>query len=112
MFEYTPRQVQQWCAQVGLTPVEECYFGQAKNLYPDLDAANHWNENFLERLANDPKFYMEKDSPHCKNKVPHEGLVIKLEDGLSHAFKLKCFRFLNKEQELLDKGEANIEDEA
>lgn len=112
VFEYTPRQVQQWCAQVGLTPVEECYFGQAKNLYPDLDATNHWNENFLERLANDPKFYMEKDSPHCKNKVPHEGLVIKLEDGLSHAFKLKCFRFLNKEQELLDKGETNIEDEA
>ena len=112
VFEYTPRQVQQWCAQVGLTPVEECYFGQAKNLYPDLDIANHWNENFLERLANDPKFYMEKDSPHCKNKVPHEGLVIKLEDGLSHAFKLKCFRFLNKEQELLDKGETNIEDEA
>lgn len=112
VFEYTPRQVQQWCAQVGLTPVEECYFGQAKDLYPDLDVANHWNENFLERLANDPKFYMEKDSPHCKNKVPHEGLVIKLEDGLSHAFKLKCFRFLNKEQELLDKGETNIEDEA
>lgn len=112
VFEYTPRQVQQWCAQVGLTPVEECYFGQAKDLYPDLDIANHWNENFLERLADDPKFYMEKDSPHCKNKVPHEGLVIKLEDGLSHAFKLKCFRFLNKEQELLDKGETNIEDEA
>ena len=97
---------------MGLTPVEECYFGQAKNLYSDLEIANHWNENFLERLADDPKFYMEKDSPHCRNKVPHEGLVIKLEDGLSHAFKLKCFRFLNKEQELLDKGETNIEDEA
>lgn len=112
VFEYTPRQVQQWCAQVGLTPVEECYFGLAKDLYPELDPANHWNENFLEKLANDSRFYMEKDSPHCKNKVPHEGLVIKLEDGLSHAFKLKCFRFLNKEQELLDKGETNIEDEA
>lgn len=82
VFEYTPRQVQQWCAQVGLTPVEECYFGQAKDLYPDLDIANHWNENFLERLADDPKFYMEKNSPHCKNKVPHEGLVIKLEPCL------------------------------
>ena len=55
---------------------------------------------------------MEKNSPHCVNKVPHEGVVIKIEDGLSRAFKLKCFRFLNKEQELLDKGEENIEDEA
>ena len=28
------------------------------------------------------------------------------------AFKLKCFKFLNKEQQQLDKGESNIEDEA
>lgn len=46
------------------------------------------------------------------NKVPHEGLVIKIDDGVTRAFKLKCFRFLNKEQELLDKGESNIEDES
>lgn len=112
VFEYTPRQVQQWCALVGLTPVEECYYGKAGDLYPDLDTTTHWSENFIERLSNDERFYMEKDSPHCQNKVPHEGLVIKIENGLSQAFKLKCFRFLNKEQELLDKGEANIEDEA
>lgn len=55
---------------------------------------------------------MEMDSPHCINKVPHEGLVIKIDDGVTRAFKLKCFRFLNKEQELLDKGESNIEDES
>lgn len=109
VFEYTPRQVQQWCAQVGLTPVEECYYGLAKNLYPDIKLDDNWNENFLERLANDSKFFMEKDSPHCKNKVPHEGIVIKIEDGLSHAFKLKCFRFINK----IDMTEEiNIEDEA
>ena len=88
VFEYAPRQVQQWCAKVGLTPVEECYYGPAKKLYPELDPENHWNENFLEKLANDPKFFMEKDSPHCRNKVPHEGVVIKIEDGISHAIKL------------------------
>lgn len=112
VFEYTPRQVQQWCAQVGLTPVEECYYGRAGDLYPDLDPNTHWSEDFIDRLSNDKRFYMELDSPHCTNKVPHEGLVIKIEDGASRAFKLKCFRFLNKEQELLDKGEGNIEDEA
>lgn len=53
---------------------------------------------------------MEMDSPHCINKVPHEELVIKIDDGVTRAFKLKCFRFLNKE--LLDKGESNIEDES
>ena len=112
VFEFTPHQVQQWCATVGLTPVEECYCGLAKDLYPDLDPANHWSENFIDRLANDKQFYMELDSPHCHNKVPHEGVVIKIDDGVTRAFKLKCFRFLNKEQELLDKGEGNIEDEA
>lgn len=108
VIEYTPLQVKQWCDNVGLTPVEECYFGKAKDLYPDLDTSNHWNENFLERLSNDKNFYMELDSPHCKNKVPHEGIVIKIEDGLSRAFKLKCFRFISKE--FLDE-DANIEDE-
>ena len=112
VLEYTPHQVQQWCAKVGLTPVEECYCGLAKDLYPELDPATHWSENFIDKLANDKRFYMEMDSPHCVNKVPHEGVVIKIDDGVTRAFKLKCFRFINKEQELLDKGENNIEDQA
>ena len=108
--EYTPLQVKQWCNKVGLTPVEECYFGKAKDLYPDLDTFNHWNENFIERLSNDKRFFMELDSPHCKNKVPHEGLVIKPLDRLGSALKLKTFRFLDKEGRLADLGKVDIED--
>ena len=52
------------------------------------------------------------NSPDCVNKVPHEGIVIKIDDGIARAFKLKTFAFLNKEQVLLDKGEENIEDES
>ena len=51
-------------------------------------------------------------SPSCNNIVPHEGIVIKIEDMIPHAWKLKCFAFLNKEQKELDKGEENIEDNA
>lgn len=112
VFEYSPRQVQQWCSKVGLTPVEECYYGLAKSLYPELNINEHWSENFLEKLANDSKFYMEENSPHCINKVPNEGLVIRVDDTSDMAFKLKCFKFINKEQEQIDKGESNIEDEA
>lgn len=112
VLEYSTHQVQQWCAKHGLIPVEEYYYGKAGDLYPDIDKEQHWNENFLESLANDVVFNMEQRSPECKNNVPHEGLVIKIEDGMSRAFKLKCFKFLNKEQESLDKGEENIEDEA
>jgi len=111
-FEYTPHQVQQWCARVGLIPVEECYVGRAGDLYPDIEITDHWSEDFIERLSNDKRFYMECNSPHCDNKVPHEGLVIKIDNGLVGAFKLKCFKFLNKEQAELDNDEINIEDEA
>ena len=116
--EFSAREVRQWCEAKGLTPVIECYYGYAKDLYPDIkerelipeEGNKSWSEEFMERLANDAKFYMEMPSPDCNSKAPHEGLVIKKEDMRSRAWKLKCFKFLNKEQEELDKGEENIED--
>lgn len=108
--EFSAKEVQQWSKSMGLTPVTEYYYGYASELYPDLKADEHWNENFLVRLANDKNFYMECDSPTCDNKVPHEGVVIKVENMKSEAFKLKCFKFLDKEGKALDKGELNIED--
>ena len=53
---------------------------------------------------------MEMNSPDCVNKVPHEGIVIKKEDGIAHAWKLKTFAFMNREQKELDKGIENVED--
>lgn len=61
-------------------------------------------------MANDKNFYMEERSFECNNNVPQEGVVIKKEDMISHAWKLKCFAFLNKEQKELDSGQSNIED--
>ena len=109
--EFSAREVQQWCKFVGLAPVTEYYYGFASDLYPELKVEEHWNENFIQMLANDKRFHMECDSPTCNNKVPHEGIVIKSENMKSEAFKLKCFKFLDKEGKALDKGESNIEDE-
>jgi hypothetical protein len=109
--EFSAREVQQWCKNNGLVEVKQYYYGYAGKLYPQLDPQEHWNENFLQLLANDKDFYMECDSPTCDNKVPHEGIVIKVENMKSEAFKLKCFKFLDKEGKALDKGESNIEDE-
>lgn len=109
--EFSPREVQLWCKQHNLTAVPEYYYGKAKDLYPELDVTNHWHENFWETMANDKNFYMEMDSPDCKIKVPHEGVVIKIDDMIPRAFKLKSYRFLNKEGEELDAGITNIEDE-
>ena len=110
--EFSAREVRLWAQMVGLVPVEQYYYGYAKDLYPDLDPSEHWNENFLSKLANDEKFYMECNSPDCKNKVPHEGVVIKIENMKSEAFKLKCFKFLDGEGKALDKGEVDIESES
>ena len=112
VFEFSARQVQQWCNKEGLRPVEEYYYGYAKDLYPDLNVSEHWNENFLQRLASDKRFFMECESPTCNNKVPHEGLVIKIENSLSEAYKLKCLKFLEGESKSLDKGEVDIETQA
>lgn len=112
VFEFSARQVQQWCEKNGLQSVRQYYYGYAKDLYPDLDISNHWNENFMARLASDPNFYMEMNSPTCNNDVPHEGIVIKIENFLSEAYKLKCFKFLEKETKALDKGEIDIESES
>ena len=107
--EFSAREVQQWCRNNGLEAVKELYYGYAGDLYPDIPADEHWSDNFLARLADDRKFYMEMNSPDCVNKVPHEGLVLKTEKMRSEAWKLKCFAFLQGE---LKDETANIEDNA
>lgn len=110
--EFSPREVQIWAKEHELIPVTELYYGKARDLYPDLVIDEKFGDNFMNRLANDENFYMECKSPDCNNDVPHEGVVIKIDNGRSAAFKLKCFKFLNKEQKSQDAGEVNIEDNA
>ena len=109
--EFSAREVQQYCEKYGLNVVPEYYYGFAKNLYSDLEYNDDWSKDFIERLSDDKRFYMEMNSPDCNNPVPHEGIVIKIENGHSFAAKLKCFNFINKENKILDAGESNIEDE-
>lgn len=117
--EFSPREVQIWCNECGLIPVSEWYYGYAGDLYPELYQdcngdrifPNDWYDQFLEKLANDSEFFMEKNSPSCRNKVPHEGLVIKIDNTRAFAYKLKSFAFLQGEAKELDAGESNIEDD-
>lgn len=104
VFEFSARQVQQWCRANNIPAVEEYYYGYAKDLYPELNVENHWNQNFLEKLCEDQNFYMELKSPRCFNAVPHEGIVIRNESLNIEVYKLKCFEFLEKEKKQNDKG--------
>ena len=109
--EFSAKEVQEWCKANDLIPVTEYFYGYAKDLY-NIPVDDNWTDTFWDTMANDRNFYMECDSPSCINKVAHEGLVIKKEDMISRAWKLKCFYFLNGEQKELDAGEENIEDNA
>ena len=109
--EFSAHEVQIWCKNNGLIPVTEYFYGLAKDLY-NIPVDDNWTDVFWDTMANDKKLYMECNSPSCSNNVPHEGLVIKKEDMISRAWKLKCFAFLNGEQKELDAGIENIEDNA
>lgn len=69
-----------------------------------------WQEETLRRLKTDKRFYMEEDEPMCVNKLPREGIVLRInDDPLTEAFKLKCLRFLSKEADDVDKGKVDME---
>lgn len=106
--EFSAKEVQQWSIANNLIPVYECYYGYAKDLY-NIPEDENWSINFLEKLSRDKNFFMEKNSPDCINKVPHEGLVLKIEDGKSHAWKIKCIKFLEKETINLNNNVGDIE---
>ena len=69
-----------------------------------------FQENYVKILE---ATYNEKDCYICNNKVPEEGIVIRLSDRLDkfEALKLKSFRFLMKESTDADNNVSNIEDE-
>lgn len=94
-----------------ILPYTLLYHGKLSDLYPQIDTQNHWNENVLEAMKNDRQtFGMELDEPMCRNKVPREGICLRIaNDPVKECFKLKCLTFLGKEAKEIDKGEVDIE---
>ena len=89
-----------------LHPIDIFYHGRLGDLYPDIQTDTHWHENLLERMKNDKDtFGMEMNEPMCRNAVPREGIVLRIQDDpVNEAFKLKCLKFLGKEAQEIDKG--------
>lgn len=119
-FEWNVSEVLEWTRRMlkehpelkgKLTEIPVFYHGKLKDLYPELDVSNHWHDNVLEALRNDKeRFGMEKDEPLCKNKVPREGICIRIDnDPFNECFKLKCYKFLKKEGEEISKGNVDME---
>ena len=116
VIEFSAKQVQNWCKEHGLNPVPEFFYGKASDLikvdnqliFFHEEAKDRWRGQVLEYLLT--AFNMEKDDANCVNKVPAEGIVVRIEDGTNYdAYKLKSFRFRERETKELDKGVVDVE---
>lgn len=108
--EYNWQMVKDYCDKYGLVYVPEFYYGKASYFEKGF---GYDEESFSEQLLDHLTVrYLEKDCQMCKNKVPAEGIVVRVEKGNCEAYKFKSFRFLQKESADLDKGEVDLETES
>ena len=106
--ELTKEDTQHW--KDILIPFPLLYKGTLRALYPDIPTDSNWGEAVLERLKTEPIFLMEQNEPRCRNKVPREGIVLRIaNDPLKEAFKLKCNKFLAMEGKMIDEGVIDME---
>jgi len=124
VFEFSAKQVQDWCHFNGLNAVPQLFYGYAKDFvdnfelitnYPDTSGKltckvdkEFISSDFLERIK---KEYNEKDCYMCNTIVPEEGCVIRIEKEDFEAYKAKSNKFYERETKELDKGTFNIEEE-
>ena len=113
VFEFSAKQVQEWCKSKGLLPVFERYYGEAIDF---VDYNLHNEDKSMEfsfDLLNAIKLkYTEHDCFMCSGNVPAEGCVVRIDNKLEfEAYKVKSARFYEMETALLDKGVSDIESE-
>jgi hypothetical protein len=90
------------------------YYGRFGDMYPDILEDENWNKNILARMKSDRKLIlMEEDEPMCNNKVPREGVVVRIVgDNFARAWKLKSLRHFDREAKQHDNGEVDMEEMA
>lgn len=114
VFEFSPKQVREYCKLFDIKSVPEMYYGKVIDLYKELCSkydkeldGRFDNNTFLELLK---LKYNDKDCYMCRNKVPEEGVVLRIDKNDIDSYKVKSNRFYEFETKMLDKGEENIED--
>lgn len=96
-----------------LMPMELLYNGKLDEIYPDVNEnTDDFAKKLFQQFREDNKWLlMEKNEPLCKNKVPREGIVIRLnDDKLSRAWKLKTKKHIELEAKKHDLGKTDIEE--
>lgn len=107
--EYTTRQIEDWCIKNGFNHVPKMFKGTVRDWFRNYNYninQETWRDDLLGYFKLE---YLEKDCDLCNNKVPDEGVVVRI-DGLDlKVFKLKSTRFLERETKELDSSEIDIE---
>lgn len=90
-------------------PIDVLYDGKLSELYPDIK--ENWHNELLNHLQNDKEhFGMECYEILCNNKVPREGICIRINNDIyNRCFKVKTNSFKLKEAILIDSGEVDME---
>ena len=103
--------IDEFCERTDLCSVHYFYYGEARDIYPDIACDDNWNENLLNRLESDESIGMNNvDCPLNDDKVPSEGIVVRIESLYNPTpMKLKNFRFYEFETKMLDEGVEDIE---
>ncbi len=110
VFELPWPEMIDWCLKRGIEPVKELFYGKACDLIPTYGAVvslDSWQDAILDRLE---QTYVHDQDCAANPGLPAEGIVVRVERGGGHdAFKLKNFRFLERETKLLDQGVEDVE---
>lgn len=94
-----------------IRPLDVLYHGKLSDLYPDISTTEHWHQNVLDAMKNDKvHFGMEEYEPLCNNKVPREGICIRIDNKPNiKAMKLKTDAYSIKDRNNTDKGVVDME---
>ena len=102
-------QMLEFCHKYGFETVQPLWYGKATEISPLTgQSVDLWQQDLLQEL--EYRYVQDQPCPYNNAEVPAEGIVVRV-DHLheSEAFKLKNFRFLERETKLLDKGELDLE---
>lgn len=103
-------QIQEFCKKFNLEMVPTLFYGKAGVLeekYTTTDIRD-WRDNLLKYLES--QYVYDQQCQHNNFEVPAEGIVVRIEHlDQCESYKLKSFKFLKRESDILDKGEIDME---
>lgn len=116
VIEFSWPQIKAYCEKYELEYAKEFFYGSLRELLqehvPSLSNPHLSNEDHIESLfiSLQNSYNMEKNCIHCRNDVPAEGVVLRIDSRPNFAaYKLKAKAFTKKESDDMDNGEVDTE---